>query len=229
MWRAEKRRISDRKFIQYKPEEHFVRAYAVSASNACSWDMFSPVKGYRPYNAGTKRSYNVSPKRQHTDWARMVVERDGYKCQKCGENTNLEAHHIWPQSWFPQFRYILKNGVTLCRQCHDEAFHAHEITPGQFLELTNEIEKINSIIEETDFWENYTAGLEKGRVLAYQLSSTKEMHINKDEKEYFVSWAAMNNFLERTECVTRDGPIKDNKYKVSEEMRLSILSYDIYS
>jgi len=225
MWRAEKRRIRDRSFIQYDARNHFARAYAVSASDACTWDLFPPVKGYRPYNAKATRSYNVSPRRQHSDWSKLVIQRDGYKCKTCGEEKNLEAHHIWPQGWYPQLRYILKNGITLCCKCHEVAFYSTEITPGQFIELTNETKEINANIEASDFWDYYTAGLEKGRVLAYKLLTPEEMLLNNDEMEWFITWAALNNFLGRTERVVREAPIKDDFYKISEEMKLSILSY----
>jgi len=224
MWLAQKRRVRDRNFIQYEPEKHFIRAYAVSASNACAWDLFPPVKGYRPFNAKAKRSYNVSPKRQHSDWSKLVIERDRFKCRQCGKESYLEAHHIWPQGAFPQLRYILKNGITLCHSCHEIAFHSTEITPGQFLELSKETQQINANIEASNFWEYYTAGLEKGRVLAYQLLTAKEMLMDNDEKEWFISWAALNDFLGRTEKVAREAPIKDDHYKVAEEMKLIIRS-----
>lgn len=225
MWLAEKRRIRDRRFVQYEPKKHFVRAYAMSASIACTWDLFPPVKGFRPFNAKVKRSYNVSPKRQHSDWSKMVIQRDDRYCQNCGVETSLEAHHIWPQSWYPQLRYILKNGITLCRPCHEVAFHATEITPGQFLALTNETKEINSNIEASNFWEHYTAGLQKGRILAYQLMPPDEMLLNNDEKEHFISWAALNDFIGRTEIVAREAPIKDDLYKISSEMQFAIEAY----
>jgi len=225
MWRAEKRKMRDRRYIQYKPKEHFVRAYAVSASNACTWDLFPPVKGYRPFNAKAKQSYNVSPKRQHSDWSKCVLQRDEHKCQECGLESNLEAHHIWPQGWYPQLRYVLKNGITLCRQCHQVAYHANEITPGQFIELSNEMMEINENIEARNFWEYFVAGLEKGRILSYQLLEPEEMLMNEDEKKWFICWAALNNYLGRTEEVANEATIKDVFYKISEEMKRSIISY----
>ncbi len=225
MWLAQKRRIRDRNFIPYIPEKHFVRAYAISASVACSWDLFPPVKGYRPYNTKAKRSYNVSPERQHSDWSKLIIERGGHECKKCGVNERLEAHHIWPQGWYPHLRYILKNGITLCRPCHEVAFHSTEITPGQFLELTNETNQINANIEAENFWEYYASGLEKGRILAYKLLPENEMQMTREQKEWFVQWAALNDFFGRSEKVSSQAPIKDYNYKISEEMRKDILSH----
>lgn len=58
------------------------------------------------------------------EWRRGVFERDDYTCQDCGDrngrghNVSLEAHHILRWSKYPEFRYILDNGLTLCKGCH---------------------------------------------------------------------------------------------------------------
>jgi len=219
------RKIRDRKFIKYEPEKHFIRAYAMSKDNSNIWDLFPPIKGYRPFNAKTKHSYTISQQRQHTDWAKLVVQRDNRKCMSCGSELKLEAHHIWPQGAYIQLRYTLKNGITLCKDCHLVAYHAPEITPGQFLELTNESEEINAHIEADNFWEYYTAGLAKGRVLAYQLLTPGQMLLSEEEKEWFISWASMNRFVERSEDSANSAPITDGKYKISEEIKLEIQKY----
>lgn len=52
-------------------------------------------------------------------WRKSVIDRDGI-CAKCGSNHNLEAHHIKPFAKFPECRFDLENGVTLCKPCHIE-------------------------------------------------------------------------------------------------------------
>jgi 5-methylcytosine-specific restriction endonuclease McrA len=50
-----------------------------------------------------------------------VLERDGWRCQKCGSLENLQVHHKIKRS--QQGNDSLQNLVTLCAYCH---MHEHE-------------------------------------------------------------------------------------------------------
>ncbi|WP_052331229.1 HNH endonuclease [Planktothrix agardhii] len=54
------------------------------------------------------------------DWRKAVFERDAYTCQHCGDSKggNLNAHHIKSFALYPELRYELSNGITLCKSCH---------------------------------------------------------------------------------------------------------------
>ena len=58
-------------------------------------------------------------------WSKQVMERDNYTCQVCGDNKggNLNSHHLNGWNAFPEQRFDLDNGVTLCTDCHKE-FHS---------------------------------------------------------------------------------------------------------
>ena len=58
-------------------------------------------------------------------WSQNVFQRDNYTCQICGDNKgrNLNAHHLNGWNAFPEQRFDLDNGVTLCTGCHKE-FHS---------------------------------------------------------------------------------------------------------
>lgn len=51
-------------------------------------------------------------------WRRAVLKRDNYECVLCGSDERLEADHIRPWSLFPELRYNVDNGRTLCHSCH---------------------------------------------------------------------------------------------------------------
>jgi len=52
-------------------------------------------------------------------WASLVKLRDK-KCVKCGSVHKLHAHHIKPYKNYPELRYDINNGETLCSYCHIE-------------------------------------------------------------------------------------------------------------
>ena len=57
---------------------------------------------------------------KYAEWRKAVYERDGYKCQHCGSNKDLHAHHIKSFAKHPKLRYRVSNGLTLCQSCHSK-------------------------------------------------------------------------------------------------------------
>lgn len=59
------------------------------------------------------------PRYENTRWRTAVFERDSYTCQICFKvGGKLQADHIKPYAAYPEFRWILSNGRTLCVDCH---------------------------------------------------------------------------------------------------------------
>jgi len=53
------------------------------------------------------------------DWRNEIFKRDNWTCQICFKRGGkLNADHIKPWSVFPEYRYELSNGRTLCVECH---------------------------------------------------------------------------------------------------------------
>lgn len=54
------------------------------------------------------------------EWRIEVYKRDGYKCKFSNKDCSgrLEAHHILNWEDFPEFRYDINNGITLCKTHH---------------------------------------------------------------------------------------------------------------
>lgn len=60
------------------------------------------------------------PNLAYTEWRMLVYKRDNYKCrinntECCGR---IEAHHILNWASFPDSRYKIENGITLCKFHH---------------------------------------------------------------------------------------------------------------
>lgn len=52
-------------------------------------------------------------------WRLAVYRRDDYTCCRCGaRGVRLNAHHIKGYAHYPELRYEVSNGITLCEECH---------------------------------------------------------------------------------------------------------------
>lgn len=57
--------------------------------------------------------------RDYKNWRKQVFERDNYTCQECSvRGGEIHPHHIKPFALFPNLRFELLNGLTLCASCH---------------------------------------------------------------------------------------------------------------
>ncbi len=56
----------------------------------------------------------------HREWSRSVKNRDLWKCKIVNSDCKgkLEAHHILGWTKYPELRYQLNNGITLCHAHH---------------------------------------------------------------------------------------------------------------
>lgn len=95
-------------------------------------DLSVKTVGRFRYHVNTNHRKRKPVKSQHSEptighlggsWASQrekALERDGRKCQLCGEENNLHVHHVLERSWFdhPHDSHWLGNLVTLCASCH---------------------------------------------------------------------------------------------------------------
>ena len=76
--------------------------------------------GITPINAKIRASGD------YKNWRESVFKRDNWTCQKCNTRSKsdcyirIEAHHIKPFALFPELRFVIDNGLTLCKKCHDK-------------------------------------------------------------------------------------------------------------
>ncbi|MFH1625261.1 MAG: HNH endonuclease [Pseudomonadota bacterium] len=73
------------------------------------WDK----KGRNPQN----RSKHVT--HEYVLWRMEIFNRDNFTCMSCERVGGiLNAHHIKEWINFPELRYEITNGITLCEECH---------------------------------------------------------------------------------------------------------------
>lgn len=57
--------------------------------------------------------------KEYKIWRTAVFVRDDFTCQICGKKGGeLNADHIKPWASYPELRYAIDNGRTLCIDCH---------------------------------------------------------------------------------------------------------------
>lgn len=54
------------------------------------------------------------------DWTKLVKDRDENKCRHCNGTDRLRAHHIKDFVEYPELRYDVNNGLTLCISSHSK-------------------------------------------------------------------------------------------------------------
>lgn len=76
-------------------------------------------KAFGPENKNWKGGDREVRGNEHRKWRKRVLERDNRTCQKCHTKTDkLHADHIKSWALFPDLRFELSNGRTLCVPCH---------------------------------------------------------------------------------------------------------------
>ncbi len=69
--------------------------------------------GVTPINEKIRKSV------PYQTWRRHVFIRDNYTCQACGtRGGDLQADHDLPFALFPDLRFEVLNGRTMCKSCH---------------------------------------------------------------------------------------------------------------
>ena len=72
----------------------------------------------------TKTSAKIRNSTEYKLWRKSVFERDNYTCVWCGDKNGegkvviINADHIKPFALFPELRFAIDNGRTLCLECH---------------------------------------------------------------------------------------------------------------
>ena len=92
------------------------RATTCRACNKSGEDNPCYRHGLSKMQASPERSITI----EYAEWMKSVFARDNWKCQHCGSDAKLRAHHIYSYAKYSELRLNVANGITLCEYHHKQ-------------------------------------------------------------------------------------------------------------
>lgn len=95
-------------------------------------------------NGNYKKSDKKWSSSAYVYWSLSVKNRDNWKCKISSENCKgqLESHHILNWVDYPELRYDINNGITLCHAHHPRGRAKEKAMVSTFMELLTSKEQL---------------------------------------------------------------------------------------
>jgi hypothetical protein len=110
----------------YAPWNKGLRLLQLSGENHWNW------KG------GISKNVHSVDEPNYKEWRKRIFKRDNYKCRmdkNC--KSYIQAHHILPWRDYPELRYEINNGITLCLAHHPRKRAEEKRLAPLFMELVS--------------------------------------------------------------------------------------------
>lgn len=101
--------------VRGRAGDHTERNKAISKAHLGKPKPRKPIASGTPY-AEERRT--IAGRLEYRIWRQTVFKRDGWKCVICESRTKLQAHHIRRWKDYPDLRFEVSNGISLCFVCH---------------------------------------------------------------------------------------------------------------
>lgn len=76
-------------------------------------------------------------------WRTTIFERDNFTCKKClTKGGRLVSHHIYRWADYPEKRFDVSNGITLCDECHKPTIQHEKEYQEEFVRLLGGVESL---------------------------------------------------------------------------------------
>lgn len=136
---SRRRRESNRRFCS-----HQCRGKYFSGPRNGNW------KGDQAKNRDQNERQRVICSDEYLVWRRAVLNRDNWCCQCCGSKNNLVVYHIQCYWDYPNERFEMDNGITVCRSCHTN-IHLNKVL---FIKESSEANTLGFFFKKKDMIES---------------------------------------------------------------------------
>ena len=122
--------ICDKKFYEYVSHLLNEKNRGKCCSKECrvkyTQQRISGSRNYRWKGGITKPNLLLRYQMKARNWSKAIKIRDNFTCRLCGDRSykgrgktiKLHSHHIKTWKDYPELRYDLNNGITVCFDCH---------------------------------------------------------------------------------------------------------------
>ena len=124
---SNKRRIGPWKG-KHLPEYVILKMILNHADNSGDKNYFYGIRRYGKDNGNWKggidpENHKIRQSDEYKNWRIEVFRRDYWTCQECGyKGEHIQSHHVKAFKEYPELRFDIDNGLTLCKKCHRKTF-----------------------------------------------------------------------------------------------------------